>query len=355
MVPRLRRTAVVAATAALLAALLGPAAVAQRATAYVSVDWGVLNVRSGPGTNHPIVTQHPHGTALTVVCQTGGEYISGRERATSTWNRLADGRYVTDAFVSWPEGSAVPWCGGGARVHTDGSVLNVRSNASTWNTPLGRLANGTALDPQCQISGERFAGTVRTTSAWLRIGDGRYVSEAYVTWSPHRPDLPWCALPSEPAPDTPSEFVPWAAEFAREVERAYGVPAPVTIAQAINESGWGRSDLTTEGNAYFGTKCFGTPGPIATGCRPYATTECDGANCFPTTDTFRVYRAVSASFADHGRFLTVNPRYSGAFAHTDDPNQFAREIHQAGYATDPLYSDKLIALMQRYDLYQYRA
>jgi hypothetical protein len=240
-----------------------------------------------------------------------------------------------------------------ASVRTHAGSLNVRRNASTWHAPVGRLASGAAVPVRCQVAGETVTGSARTTARWLRIDDGRYISDAFVAWRPRRPNLPWCDQPSHPAPATRGRFIRWAAEYARASRREYRVPVSVTIAQAINESGWGRSALSTEGNAYFGIKCFGTPGPIATGCRPYNTRECDDEDCFATRGTFRVYLRPTDSFMDHGRFLSVNSRYRRAFDHTDDPNRFARAIHRAGYATDPSYSDMLIDLMREYNLYRF--
>jgi flagellar protein FlgJ len=66
-----------------------------------------------------------------------------------------------------------------------------------------------------------------------------------------------------------------------------------------------------------------------------------------------VYRSSARSFRDHGRFLTVNSRYERAFDFTNNPNRFAREIHKAGYATSPTYSDNLISLMRTHDLYRF--
>lgn len=251
--------------------------------------------------------------------------------------------------VVTPEAAAAP---ARAAVRTTGSPLNVRNNASTWNRPVAVLANGAAITASCQLGGETISGTERTTSTWLRISEGRYVSDAYVRWS-RRPSLPWCDQKFADPPTDQAGFIRFAARRAAASHRDFGVPISVSIAQAINESGWGRSSLTVEGNAYFGIKCFGTPGPIAAGCRPYRTSECDRNGCGPTVATFRVYPLASRSFLDHGRFLAVTPRYRRAFAYTRNPDRFAREIHRAGYATDPAYSDKLINLMRRYDLYRY--
>ena len=62
---------------------------------------------------------------------------------------------------------------------------------------------------------------------------------------------------------------------------------------------------------------------------------------------------MTASFADHGYFLTVNDRYDNAFKYSTNPNQFAKEIAKAGYATTPSYATDLIDLMKEFDLYRY--
>lgn len=345
---------VAAAAAAAWLAVPSPAAAAA-ASAEVRLDSGVLNVRQGPGTEHPVAGRLEDGATLEVACQAAGDRIEGTERTTAAWLRIGRQSYVSDAYVRWrPQRPDLSWCAGNATVHTGSdAVLYVRENASTWRDPAGQRDSGTALQVRCQLGGDRIEGAARTTARWLQIGDGAYVSDAYVRWRPDRPELVWCDQPADPAPSGRRAFIEWAAEHARASRDEYGVPVPVTIAQAINESGWGSSGLTTQGNAYFGIKCFGTPGPVAAGCRPYATSECDDEGCFGTTDTFRVYRSAARSFHDHGRFLTVNPRYEPAFAHTDNPDRFAREIHKAGYATNPDYSDQLIALMREFDLYQY--
>jgi len=59
------------------------------------------------------------------------------------------------------------------------------------------------------------------------------------------------------------------------------------------------------------------------------------------------------SFRDHALFLKQNKRYAKAFAHTDDPEQFARELQKAGYATDPQYAESLIRLIRKHRLDDY--
>jgi hypothetical protein len=151
---------------------------------------------------------------------------------------------------------------------------------------------------------------------------------------------------------TNAQFIAASAPSAQQTQRQYRVPASVTLAQAILESGWGRSSLAANDHNYFGMKCFGQGG-YATSCRDYATTECSTTGCYPTTASFRVYATVTDSFLDHATLLSTASRYATAMRYTSDPNRFAIEIHKAGYATSPTYSQQLINLMTQYNLYRY--
>jgi flagellar protein FlgJ len=181
--------------------------------------------------------------------------------------------------------------------------------------------------------------------------------------------IPLCPTPTPP-PTTPGSptpgtgplttvsnaaFLAAAAGPAQASESEFKVPASVTLAQAILESGWGKSKLSMNDRNYFGMKCFGNPGTIAIGCHDYVTQECNAATltCWTTTATFRVYNSPTDSFRDHGRQLATLTRYAAAFNYTNNPDQFAAEIHKAGYATDPYYTTKLVNIMTKYNLYQY--
>jgi flagellum-specific peptidoglycan hydrolase FlgJ len=149
-------------------------------------------------------------------------------------------------------------------------------------------------------------------------------------------------------------FIDSAGESAQPSQYRYGVPASVTVAQAILESGWGRSKLAAESKNHFGMKCHdGETGPIAVDCVKTGTRECDADGCWDTTAWFRVYASVADSFSDHGRNLYENSRYDKAFDYTHDADRFIREVHKAGYATDPKYTEKIVALMRDYDLYRF--
>ncbi len=241
-------------------------------------------------------------------------------------------------------------------------TLKMRKAPSTRAAVSGTLRNKARVNVDCYVLRERVRGPVATTNRWYRLANRSWVSAAYVSGGsgvvnceapPPPPPAP-VAPPAGPTGSmTNAQFIAASVAPAQRGQREFGVPASVTIAQAILESGWGRSGLTATDRNYFGIKCFnGVYGPIAIGCRSYATTECL-PTCAPTTATFRVYASMTDSYRDHGRFLKVNSRYAPAFAHTGDANQFLYEIWKAGYATDPQYVEKTKKLMQQYNLYQY--
>jgi LysM repeat protein len=148
-----------------------------------------------------------------------------------------------------------------------------------------------------------------------------------------------------------ARFILSVAPAARKSERQTGIPASVTVAQAILESEWGRSRLSRENHNYFGIKARGREGTA--GVAWYDTWEVVGGANVQVRAPFRAYRSMADSFLDHGQFFLENPRYGQALAARDDARAFAREIANAGYATDPAYSGKLIGLMDRFNLYSY--
>ncbi|HLL64235.1 MAG TPA: sporangiospore maturation cell wall hydrolase GsmA [Micromonosporaceae bacterium] len=247
-----------------------------------------------------------------------------------------------------------------ATIQVSGS-LHVRTGPSSTSGVVAKLRNGDRVQIACSVTGQYVRGAVRGTTQWNRLTSGSYISHAYVVAG--RIDAcagsPPAAAPAPPPATGPisaasrAQFIRSSVAPARRSQREWKVPASVTIAQAILESGWGRSGLAARHNNYFGMKCFGQ-GPFANGCHVYRTHECDAAGvCSPTEASFRTYASVGASFRDHGRLLGTAPRYRPAFAHTRNPNQFLAEVHKAGYATSPTYTANVQRVMQSYNLYQY--
>ncbi|KFE68654.1 glucosaminidase domain-containing protein [Hyalangium minutum] len=164
--------------------------------------------------------------------------------------------------------------------------------------------------------------------------------------TPSTPTTP--TTPTGPIGDLPktgNAFIDRVAADAIKSQRQTGVPASVTLAQAMLESGSGKSGLATKGNNFFGIKGEGPAGHVTMPTKEFLNGK------WVTVDAnFRKYNSPAESFADHGKFLRDNKRYANAFKHTDDAAQFAKEIHKAGYATDPEYSNKLISIINKYGL-----
>jgi uncharacterized protein YraI len=351
---------VVAPTAAQAAGV--PATVEVRST---------LMLRSGPSLAARVVGSLRPGQRITAICGVTGQTVRGSVRTTSQWDRLGAGAYVTDAYVSSVR--RIPRCATTASavkakpktvtttVYKVGTVrsadgtVNIRTGPSTAAPVKRTVGNGAKVRGVCGVVGTLVNGTVRSTTQWNRLSDGSYISHAYVV----TPTLHICpgasTTPVTTPAVTPEQFLAAAVPGAQRGWRDYGVPASVTIAQAILESGWGRSGLSVTDKNYFGIKCQGTSfGKLANGCHVYKTQECDKAGqCFTTTGSFRTYASMANSFRDHGNFLRVNSRYKPAFAYLKDPNKFIWQVWKAGYATDPNYYTKVTSLMSSYHLYQY--
>jgi len=147
------------------------------------------------------------------------------------------------------------------------------------------------------------------------------------------------------------EFILSIAPGARQSQRKTGVPASVTVAQAILESDWGRSKLTREANNLFGIKAYREGGTA--GIYQINTWEVYGGQNVTVFAAFKAYQTLADSITDHGWWFHDNNRYHGALRVKNDPRAFAYAINAAGYATDPAYAPKLIQLMERFELYAY--
>ncbi len=131
--------------------------------------------------------------------------------------------------------------------------------------------------------------------------------------------------------------------IAKEEMLQYGIPASITLAQGILESGAGRGTLTSKANNHFGIKCH----KGWTGERVYHDDD-EAQECF------RKYKEAKYSFRDHSLFLSQRSRYRDLFKlRKDDYKGWAKGLRKAGYATDPKYPNKLISIIERYNLVAY--
>lgn len=133
------------------------------------------------------------------------------------------------------------------------------------------------------------------------------------------------------------------SEIAKEEMLQYGIPASITMAQGILESGAGRSALSKKSNNHFGIKCH----KGWTGQRVYHDDD-------ELQECFRKYKDPKYSFRDHSLFLTQRSRYEELFSYKkNDYKSWAKGLRKAGYATDPKYPQKLINIIETYQLYSY--
>ncbi len=127
----------------------------------------------------------------------------------------------------------------------------------------------------------------------------------------------------------------------KEMDRS-GIPASITLAQGMLESGYGNSTLARKSNNHFGIKCHGWKG-----AKVYH--DDDKRN-----ECFRKYKDVYQSFKDHSDFISVAPRYRFLFNYQKtDYKSWAKGLKKAGYATDPKYAYRLIDLIETYKLHKF--
>lgn len=271
----------------------------------LSPDRTTVAARDAPGGK--LVTRVRHGKRLRITCQTSGTVAKGPGGRSNIWDRVIVGTrrlYVADAVLRTSAGPGVL---------------------------VAKLCGAPAIDP---------APNPGTTSGACGITS------------------PVAQLPPFPSR---AAFIAAAVPGAQESARETTVPASVTLAQAILETGSGT--IAAGANNYFGLKAKAVAdapvgvfdwGVNGVGCVLRKTGEVIDGKAVTTIGAFRAYRTLDASIRDHGARLLANEVYKPAFAYTDEPEKFARIIARH-YATDPAYADKVVALMrseklQRYDI-----
>ena len=151
-----------------------------------------------------------------------------------------------------------------------------------------------------------------------------------------------CTTFANDARITKSEYVDhWKATAIQQMIDN-NIPASITLAQGILESGSGNSALAISGNNHFGIKCHGW-----TGKKMYLDDDTDN-------ECFRVYKTADQSYKDHSEFLMGYSRYAFLFTYdVTDYKSWAKGLKKAGYATNPKYPDLLIGIIEDLNLAQY--
>ena len=138
------------------------------------------------------------------------------------------------------------------------------------------------------------------------------------------------------------KYIKTYSALAIEQQKKYKIPASITLAQGLLESGAGQSDLARRSNNHFGIKCHSD----WRGGRVYHDDDLRG-------ECFRKYKRVEDSYEDHSKFLKRS-RYDRLFQlKITDYKGWARGLQKCGYATDRAYANKLIKVIEDYELYRY--
>ena len=140
-----------------------------------------------------------------------------------------------------------------------------------------------------------------------------------------------------------NSYIKEYAPLAVEQMKKHKIPASITLAQGLLESGAGTSSLARKSNNHFGIKCHSTWRGKKVYYDDDAPKEC-----------FRAYRKVEDSYEDHSKFLTEGARYRFLFdLKITDYKGWAKGLKKAGYATDRSYANRLITIIEDYELYKY--
>ena len=138
------------------------------------------------------------------------------------------------------------------------------------------------------------------------------------------------------------EYINKYSDLAVEQMKLHKIPASITLAQGLLESGAGYSQLARKSNNHFGIKCGGS-------WRGRSVRHDDDAR----NECFRAYSNPRDSYEDHSEFLRRGARYAFLFKlDITDYKGWARGLKKAGYATDPSYANRLITIIEDYDLYR---
>jgi flagellum-specific peptidoglycan hydrolase FlgJ len=216
---------------------------------------------------------------------------------------------------------------------TSGSGSGSSGSGSSGSGSSGSGGSGSSGSAQTSPGSSAGSGTSGPTSSPSSS------SGKYTRYTP--------APGTAPTTQAQQAFLSSVIPGAIAAQQRYGVPAAVTIAQAIDESNWGTSELATAQHNLFGIKGTGPAGTAG-----YPTREYEDGQWITVTAAFASYHNIAESISDHAELLATSGYYTRAMADRNVPDAFANDLTGV-YATNPDYGANLISLMKLYDLYRY--
>jgi flagellum-specific peptidoglycan hydrolase FlgJ len=282
-----------------------------------------------------------NGELLSAVSPSPGgaqsQATAGGASATGESPGLLAGQGLADAGQADIPGSVLP-------------SLSLGMAAQAGNQQTGQRLTGRPVT-QPTSAGSAPSGRATIPGALPITGDVTSFASVPSVPSAPRYARSQVAAGAVPVPGTAAQqaFINEVAPGALEAQREYGIPAAVTIAQAIDESGWGQSQLAAEDNNLFGIKGTGPAGSVT-----LPTQEDQDGQTVTVNAPFRVYSNVAQSIADHSLLLATGSSYQQAMADRRSPDAFANDLTGV-YATDPEYGASLITIMRQFNLYRFDA
>jgi flagellum-specific peptidoglycan hydrolase FlgJ len=292
--------------------------------------------------NLQLATGDPSGQAVKTAPRSGSTAPANAKAAPAKAKAAAA---ATAAVPGLPD--AVALAGTGGIPAAGPAAGNAGPSEPATAAVPGVLATG-------QLLGKSAASTAPTpkspTSAPANVAPAPAKPAPSVTPAPAASPSPASSSPKHYAtPGTRNQqaFISLVAPGAVAAQQRFGVPAAVTIAQAIEESAWGQSSLAARHHNLFGIKGAGPAGTVT-----LPTQEYENGSWITIDAQFAVYHNDAESIAGHAELLATSGYYARAMADRAYPDAFANDLTGV-YATDPDYGANLIALMKLYNLYQY--
>jgi hypothetical protein len=304
---------------------------------------------ASPGGAHPaaVTSPQPSGAPATAQPSQGTSVIPGASAPGSAGPTAA--QQASDAAIP---GMPTPATSPGRAGQPGSSSGPGHWHASHGAKPAqpGSPSPAVAADvPGASVYGPPVSAQLATTGGTAIPGLVGAAKRGGSPATPYRRHRPAPSTTPVSATSAHQAFINAVAPGALATQRRYGVPAAVTIAQAIDESGWGQSMLAINDHNLFGIK--GT-GPAGSDVQP--TEEYENGQWVTTNAPFRVYHNVAESIEDHGELLATSGYYTQAMADRSNPDAFANALTGV-YATNPEYGSDLVNVMQQYNLYRYDA
>jgi flagellum-specific peptidoglycan hydrolase FlgJ len=305
--------------------------------------------KASPGGGQPAAAASPQPSASPASAQPpqGSSAIPGAPASASAGPSV--GQQASDAAIPGMVSSATSSGHVGQPGRSHGQGHWHASHGAKPTQPTSPSPAVAADAPGASVYGPPMSEPSATAEAAAIPGLGDAAKHGGSPATPYRRHRPAPRTTPATATSTQQAFINAIAPGAMATQRRYGVPAAVTIAQAIDESGWGQSMLATNDHNLFGIK--GT-GPAGSDMQP--TEEYENGQWVTTNAPFRVYHNFAQSIEDHGQLLATSGYYTQAMADRTSPDAFANALTGV-YATNPEYGADLVNLMQQYNLYRYDA